>query len=178
MREGKSVATTMGFTALDGLLMGKRCGCLDPGVVIHLLQEGGMSADQVADLLNNRSGLLGVSGISDDVRELEESTDPAAREALDLFAYRAAREIGSLAASLSGLDVLVFTAGIGEHSASLRRQICEQSGWLGIRLDHVANDRHGPRISSAGSSVDVFVIPTDEEIVIARSARALMRVRH
>jgi acetate kinase len=178
MREGKSVATTMGFTALDGLLMGKRCGCLDPGVVIHLLQEGGMSADQVADLLNNRSGLLGVSGISDDVRELEESTDPAAREALDLFAYRAAREIGSLAASLRGLDVLVFTAGIGEHSASLRRQICEQSGWLGIRLDHVANDRHGPRISSAGSSVDVFVIPTDEEIVIARSARALMRARH
>jgi acetate kinase len=175
MREGKSVATTMGFTALDGLVMGKRCGALDPGVVIHLLQEGAMSLDQLADLLNNRSGLLGVSGISDDVRELEKSSDPAAREALDLFAYRAAREIGSLAASLGGLDVLVFTAGIGEHSGMLRRQICEQSGWLGIRLDHVANARHGPRISSDGSSVDVFVVSTDEEIVIARSARALMQ---
>lgn len=132
----------------------------------------------MADLLNNPSGLLGLSRISDDVRELEMSSDLAAQEALDLFAYRAAREIDSVTASLGGLDLLVFTADIGEHSAMLRRQICEQSRWLCVRLDHVANDRHGPRIRSGGSSVDVFVVPSDEEVVIARSARAVMRARH
>ncbi|MEZ5855021.1 MAG: acetate/propionate family kinase [Hyphomicrobiaceae bacterium] len=169
LKDGRSVATTMGFTALDGLMMGKRCGALDPGVILHLLQQKGMSTEDVANLLNNQSGLLGVSGCSDDVRDLEASDDPNAEEALSLFAYRAAREIGSLAAAAGGLDVLVFTAGIGEHSAAMRQRICTASGWLGIGLDDAANQRHGPKISHTDSSVDVFVIPTDEEIVIARA---------
>ena len=173
LKAGRSVATTMGFTALDGLVMGTRCGELDPGVILHLLQEKNMSAPEVADLLNNQSGLLGVSAISDDVRDLEKSTDPRAKEALDLFAYRATRAIGSLAAALGGLDALVFTAGIGAHSATVRETICDRLGWLGISLDQPANARHGPRISIEGSSVEVFAIPTNEEIVIARAARKL-----
>lgn len=130
-----------------------------------------MSPDEVSSLLYNKSGLLGVSGISADVRKLEASDDPRAAEALDLFAYRAARELGSLVAVLGGLDVLVFTAGIGEHSAGVRRRICEPSAWAGVVLDLVANERGGPRISSPRSQVDVLVIPTDEEVVIARATR-------
>jgi acetate kinase len=175
LRERRSVATTMGFTALDGLMMGRRSGAIDPGVLLYLLQEKKTSPMDLADLLYNRSGLFGVSGISDDVRELEASDHPDAEEALDLFAYRAAREIGSVAAAIDGIDVIVFTAGIGEHSASMRRRICGYSGWLGLTLDESANTAHGPRISASDSKVAVYVIPTDEELVIARAVRALMR---
>lgn len=173
LRARRSVATTMGFTALDGLMMGRRSGAIDPGVLLYLLEEKKTAPADLADLLYNRSGLLGVSGISDDVRVLEASGHPDAEEALDLFAYRAARDIGSLAAAVSGIDAIVFTAGIGEHSASMRRRICEYSRWLGITLDERANAAHGPRISTSDSTVDVYVIPTDEELVIARAVRAL-----
>lgn len=174
IQDGRSIATTMAFTPLDGLVMGRRCGSLDPGVVLYLLQERGMTQSEVADLLNERSGLLGVSGISDDVRELQKTTDPRAREALDLFAYRAAREMGSLVAALGGLDVLVFTGGIGENSADVRRQIAKQSSWLGARLDSAANKRHESRISASDSAVDIFAIKTDEEIVIAQATQQLV----
>ena len=173
LRDRRSVATTMGFTALDGLMMGRRSGAIDPGVLLYLLEEKKTTPADLADLLYNRSGLLGVSGISDDVRVLEASGHPDAEEALDLFAYRAARDIGSLAAAIGGIDVIVFTAGIGEHSASMRRRICEYSHWLGLMLDERANAAHGPRISTPDSTVDVYVIPTDEELVIARAVRAL-----
>jgi acetate kinase len=163
----------MGFTALDGLMMGTRSGALDPGVVLHLLQQKGMTPNEVANLLYNKSGLLGVSGISADVRDLEDSNDPPAAEALDLFVYRAARELGGLVAILGGLDVLVFTAGIGEHSAFMRRRICEHFGWMGVDIDAAANSRGAARISAATSRVDVLVIPTDEELVIARATRRL-----
>ena len=165
--ECKSVATTMGFSALDGLLMGTRCGVLDPGVVLYLLQKKGMSAEAIETLLYERSGLLGVSGISNDVRHLLASSDVRAREALDLFVYRAAREIGSLAAAAEGLDTLVFTAGIGEHAPEIRARICEQSAWLGILLDPEANRTGGPRISASHSPVSVWVIPTNEELMVA-----------
>jgi acetate kinase len=176
MRERKSVATTMGFTALEGLMMGTRCGALDPGVVLHLLQQKKMTPKAVDDLLNNRCGLLGVSGLSDDIRVLEQSRAPEAAEALDLFAYRAAREIGSLVAALGGLDVLVFTAGIGEHAAGMRARILDRSRWTGVDLDAEANARNTARISTSSSAVDVFVIPTDEEIVIARETAAVCGV--
>ena len=172
LRERKSVATTMGFTALDGLMMGRRSGAIDPGVLLHLMQERGMTAAEVGDLLYNRSGLLGVSGISDDLRTLEADGSDAAEQAMDLFAYRAAREIGSLAAALGGVDVLVFSAGIGERSAQMRARICAYSKWLGVSIDTRANGTHGPRIGAADSRVDVLVVPTDEEIVIARAANA------
>lgn len=175
LRERRSIATTMGFTALDGLMMGRRSGAIDPGVLLYLLQEKKTSPADLADLLYNRSGLFGVSGISDDVRELEANDHPDAEEALDLFAYRAAREIGSVVAAIGGIDVIVFTAGIGEHSASMRRRICGYSGWLGLTLDESANTAHGPRISASDSKVAAYVIPTDEELVIARAVRALMR---
>ena len=170
----RSVATTMGFTALDGLVMGTRSGAIDPGVVLHLIEEKGLSAAEVSDLLYNRSGLLGVSGIDSDVRVLEADGSAEAEQALDLFAYRAAREIGSLAAALGGLDVLVFSAGIGEHSASMRARIGRYCEWLGVAIEDEANAAHGPRISASASRVDVFVIPTDEELVIARAAKALL----
>ncbi len=170
----RGIASSMGFTALEGLMMGTRSGNIDPGIVLYLMQQRGLTAAEVSDLLYNRSGLLGVSGISSDVRELEASDDPCAREALDLFAYRASRELGALVADLSGLDVLVFTAGIGEHSAGVRRAICERSAWAGIAIDHDANNAHRPDISAAGSRVQVLVIPTDEEIVIAQAARRLV----
>jgi len=173
IRDGRSVTTTMGFTTMDGLVMGKRCGMLDPGVVLYLMREKRLSVAEVDKLLNERSGLFGVSGISDDVRDLEASSDPNAAEALDLFAYRAAREVGSLAAALGGLDALVFTAGIGEHSASMRARICRLSAWAGLVLDDDANAAHRTRISVPGSRVGAFVIPTNEEIVIARAMRTL-----
>ncbi len=170
---GKSVATTMGFTALDGVPMGTRCGVLDPGVLLYLLQEKGMSAAEVETLLYRQSGLLGVSGISSDMRRLLDSREPGAREAIDLFVYRAAREIGSLAAAAGGLDALVFTAGIGEHAPQIRSRICEESAWLGIALDAAANQTGGPRISAAQSAVSVWVIPTNEELMVARHTFAL-----
>ncbi len=175
LREGRSIATTMGFTTLDGLMMGSRCGALDAGVVLYLLREKQMSVDQVDRMLNQQSGLLGVSAISDDVRELEASSDARADEALQLFAYRAARELGSLAAALGGLDVLVFSAGIGEHSAQMRQRICDYAEWLGVKLDPGANARDASRISANDSAVDVLVIPTNEELVIARAAQAMVQ---
>ncbi|HEX7111864.1 MAG TPA: acetate/propionate family kinase [Mizugakiibacter sp.] len=171
MRGRRSVATTMGFTVMDGLMMARRCGALDPGVLLYLLQERGMDATGLVELLNERSGLLGVSGLSDDVRELEASGDPHAQEALELFAYRAACEIGAMVATLDGLDALVFTAGIGERSAAMRQRICARLRWLGVALDAQANARHALRIGTPQAAVEVLVVPTDEEAVIAQAAR-------
>jgi acetate kinase len=168
MQGRKSVATTMGFTALDGLPMGSRCGSLDPGVVLYLIQEKGMTAAEVGDLLYHDSGLFGVSGISDDMRTLLASDDPHAKGAIDLFVYRVGRELGSLAAALGGVDALVFTAGIGEHAAEIRRRACKDAAWLGVDLDESANATGGPRITRAGSRTSVWVIPTDEDLMIAR----------
>jgi acetate kinase len=172
LKDRQSIATTMGYTAIDGLIMSTRCGAIDPGLVLQLVRERG--CEPVADLLNNRSGLLGVSGISGDVRVLEASEDPRAKEALDLFAYRILREAGSLIAALGGLDVLVFTAGIGEHSAKLRRQICEGLAFTGARLDPARNDAAQTKIHADGSSVDLLVIPTNEELPIARAMQRLV----
>ncbi|PWB41288.1 MAG: acetate kinase [Rhodocyclales bacterium] len=171
----KSVATTMGFTALDGLMMGTRCGAIDPGVLLHLMEFRGMDAAALTKLLYKESGLLGVSGVSQDMRALLDSPAPGAAEAVELFCYRIARELGSLAAALGGLDALVFTAGIGEHAAPVRGQVCRQSEWLGVRLDAAANARHATRISAPDSPVDVLVLPTNEEWMIAQHAAALVQ---
>jgi acetate kinase len=171
---GRSVASTMGFSALDGLPMGTRCGQLDPGVLLYLLKEEGMDADAIADLLYNRSGLLGLSGISNDMRTLEESHAPEARDAIDYFVFRIRRELGGLAAALGGLDGLVFTGGIGAHSALVRERVCEGLDWIGITLDPEANAADARVISAAGSRAAVLVIPTDEERVIARAASRLL----
>jgi acetate kinase len=168
MRNGRSVDSTLGFTALDGLCMGTRPGALDPGVVLYLFQMLGLSAKEVETILYKESGLLGISGISNDMRDLLGSTEPAARLAVDYFVYRAAKEIGGLAAVLGGIDGLVFTAGIGENSPEIRRRISEASAWLGIDLDQDANARKEPRISGPGSKVSAWVIPTNEELMIAR----------
>jgi acetate kinase len=168
MRAGRSVDTTMGFTALDGLLMGTRSGSLDPGVVLHLIEQRGMSAAEVSDLLYHRSGLLGVSGLSNDMRSLLESQDPRAAEAVALFVFRIARDSGALASSLGGLDGYVFSAGIGEHAAPVRAAVCARLAWLGVRLDPAANARGTGRISAPDSAVAMWVIPTDEEAMIAR----------
>jgi acetate kinase len=170
MRGGASVASTMGFTALDGLMMGTRCGAIDPGVILHLIDRYAMDARALETLLYRESGLLGVSGISSDMRALRASDDPRARKAIDLFVYRAGREIGSLAAALGGLDALVFTAGIGENDAETRAGICAMSAWLGIDLDPAANAAGGPRISRPGSRASAWVVPTDEESMIAAHA--------
>jgi acetate kinase len=170
MYRRKSVATTMGFTALDGLPMGSRCGNLDPGVVLYLIQEKGMTAAEVSDLLYHDSGLFGVSGISDDMRTLLASDRQSAKDAVALFVYRIGRELGSLAAALGGIDALVFTAGIGEHAPEVRRRVCEDAAWLGVDLDQGANATGGPRITRAGSRASVWVIPTDEDLMIARHA--------
>jgi acetate kinase len=176
LRRRRSIATTMGFTALEGLMMGTRCGAIDPGVIFYLMRERAMSADAVEHLLYYRSGLLGVSGLSGDMRELLASSDPQAHEAIELFAYRAARELGSLAAALGGLDAIVFTAGIGERSAAMRARICDTARWLGVALDTEANSRHDIVISTPASRVTVCVVPTDEEIVIARRTRRLLQL--
>ena len=168
MRDGRSIDTTMGFTALDGLVMGTRCGTLDPGVVLHLIEQRGMSAKVVSELLYQRSGLLGVSGVSNDMRTLLASGDPHAAEAVELFVFRLSREAGGLANSLGGLDGFVFTAGIGEHAAPVRAAAGERLGWLGLRIDAAANARGDAVISAPDSRVEVRVIPTDEEAMIAR----------
>jgi len=169
MRNRRSVATTMGFTALDGLPMSRRCGSLDPGVVLYLMQQKSMTADEVSHLLYHESGFYGVSGgASDDMRELLASAHPAAREAVELFAYRIGRELGSLAAALGGVDAFVFTAGIGEHAAEIRRRVCEGAAWLGVELDEAANAAGAARITRPGSRVSVWVIPTNEDLMIAR----------
>ena len=174
MARRRSIATTMGFSTLDGLLMATRCGALDPGVVLYLIEERGMSAREVSDLLYNRSGLLGVSGVSGDMRTLLASADPHARRAVDLFVYFVAREIGALAAALEGLDVLVFTGGIGEHAAEIRARICGACRWLGIELDAEANRRHASCITATGSRASAWVIPTNEEAVIARDTMRVL----
>lgn len=164
---GQSMDTTMGFTALDGLMMGTRCGRLDPGVVLHLQSQLGMSVGDVEDMLYRQSGLLGVSGISSDMRALSESSAAEAEEAIDLFAWYAAREAGAVAISLGGLDGIVFTAGIGENHADVRARICNRLRWLGVELDEVANTANSGLISRAESRVRIRVIPTDEERMIA-----------
>jgi acetate kinase len=172
MRGRRSVATTMGFTALEGLPMGTRTGAIDPGVILHLMSERGMSLDAVTELLYKQSGLLGMSGLSSDVRDLLASDSPRAARALDVFVYRVGRELGSLAAALGGLDAVVFTAGIGEHATSIRARVCRDAAWLGLALDDAANDGGGPRISPPGSRASAWVIPTDEELMIARHTLA------
>ncbi|KFB74363.1 MAG: acetate kinase [Candidatus Accumulibacter phosphatis] len=173
---GRSVGSSMGFTALDGLMMGTRPGNMDPGIVLYLLQQEGLSARQIEDLLYKRSGLLGLSGIGNDMRVLLASEEPRARLAIDHFIYRIKRELGALAAVLGGLDALVFTAGIGENSARIRQLVCEQAQWLGIDLDPAANERGSARISSAGSRVSAWVVPTNEELMIARHTRKLLEL--
>ena len=174
-RDGRSVATTMGFTAVDGLVMGTRCGALDPGVLLYLMREHRMDASAIEDLIYRQSGLLGVSGMSPDMRTLRSSADPAAREAIDLFIYRIVRETGSLVAALGGLDGLVFSGGIGENDAATRAEVIEGCGWLGAELDPVLNAGGAGWISSESSAVAVWVIPTDEERLIARHTRELLQ---
>ena len=175
MRGRRSQASTMGFTAVDGLMMGTRTGNLDPGVLLYLMDYGHMDVKALTRLLYKESGLLGVSGISQDMRILLESDAPQARLAVDLFCYRVVREIGSLAAALGGLDALVFTGGIGEHGAAVRRKVCAELSWLGVDLDDAANAADAPRISAAGSRVAACVIPTNEEWIIARHTANLIR---
>jgi len=174
LQAGKSVASTMGFTAVEGLPMGTRCGSVDPGVILYLMDQRGMNARAIEKLIYNQSGLLGVSGISSDMRTLLASEDPRAKLAIDLYVYRIARELGSLCAALGGLDALVFTAGIGEHAAVIRDRVCNGAAWLGVKLDPAANAKAGPRISTAASRVSAWVIPTNEELMIARHTRALL----
>jgi acetate kinase len=174
MKGRKSVDTTMGFTALDGLCMGTRPGGIDPGIVLYLFQNLGLSVKQVEEVLYKKSGLLGISGISNDMRDLLGRAEPEARLAVDYFVFRTAKEIGALAAAVGGLDALVFTAGIGENSPEIRRRVSEASAWLGIELDQAANAGKGPRISTAKSKVSIWVIPTNEELMIARHTQSLL----
>jgi acetate kinase len=174
MGAGRSLASTMGFTAVDGLPMGTRSGNLDPGVILYLMDELRMDARAIEDLIYKQSGLLGVSGISSDMRALLTSDDERARFAIDLYAYRIGRELGSLAAAAQGIDALVFTAGIGEHAASLRERVCRHAAWLGVDLDPAANLSDGPLISTASSKVAAWVIPTNEELMIARHTREVL----
>lgn len=179
MQGGVSIATTMGFTPLDGLVMGTRCGAIDPGVLLYLMSHHGLDAPAVERLLTHESGLLGVSGLSSDMRTLldREATNPRAAEAIELFVYRIAREIGSLAAALGGLDALVFTGGIGEHAAPIRARVCRAASWLGIDLDEPGNNQGSPRISSPTSRVSAWVIPTNEELMIAHHTQHLLKSR-
>jgi acetate kinase len=174
MHQRKSVAISMGLTPLDGLMMGTRCGRIDPGVLLYLLQEKHYTAKQLEHLLYKESGLLGVSGISNDVRELLSSEEANAKEAIDLFCYRAALEFGSLSAALKGCDAFIFTAGIGEHAPMIRKKICEQLSWLGIKIDNEANKKNSVIISEEGCSIIVSVIPTNEEYMIAKHTRTLV----
>ena len=174
LRSGKSIDSTLGFTALDGLCMGTRPGTVDPGVILYLFQGLKLTAKEVETILYKKSGLLGISGISNDMRDLLTSTEPSARLAVDYFVYRAAREIGGLAAVLGGVDALVFTAGIGENSPEIRSRICRSSSWLGIDIDPAANTSKGPRLSRPSSRVSAWVIPTNEELMIARHTAALL----
>jgi acetate kinase len=177
MSAGRSVASTMGFTAVDGLPMGTRCGNLDPGVVLYLMDELKMDVRAIEKLIYQQSGLLGVSGISSDMRVLLESREPSAKAAIDLYVYRIGRELGSLASALGGLDAVVFTAGIGENSAELRARICAHAAWLGLELDPDANRGGAQRISRADSRVSALVVPTNEELMIARHTRAVLAAR-
>ena len=176
MREGTSVATSMGMTALDGLVMGTRPGNLDPGVILHLMQREGMDAERIEQLLYHESGLLGVSGVSSDMRRLLASHEPTAREAIDLFVHRIVREVGSMAAALGGIDGLVFTAGIGENAPAIRAGVLGGCRWLGFEIDEAANLRGGPELTRPGSKALSFVVATDENSMIARHVRELLRI--
>ncbi|QOZ75545.1 acetate kinase [Bradyrhizobium sp. CCBAU 53351] len=171
LHQGRSIDTTMGLTPLDGLVMGTRCGTIDPGVLLYLQQHEKMSAEEIQHLLYHESGLLGVSGISADMRTLLASGEAAAREAVDLFVFRAAQRVAMMATTLGGLDCLVFTGGIGEHAKEIRSAICERIGWLGVRIDAAANDATRERISADASDVEIFVVPTNEELTIARHCK-------
>ncbi|MBA4097486.1 MAG: acetate kinase [Rhodospirillum sp.] len=173
IRDGKCVATTMGFSTLDGLVMGTRPGAIDPGALLHLLRDG-MTRDELERLLYHDSGVKGVSGLTADMKTLLESVDPKAKLAIDLYCYRIARELGSLAAALGGLDALVFTGGVGENATAIRARVCADAAWLGLQLDDEANRRGGPRISTAASSVAAWIVPTDEELTIARHTQRLL----
>jgi acetate kinase len=164
----------MGFTAVDGLPMGTRTGALDPGVLLYLMQSHGMDAKAIEKLLYNESGLLGVSGVSNDMRKLKESADPRAKFAIDLFVHRIGRELGSLAAALGGLDAIVFTAGIGENDPELRARVCRDAAWLGVALDEAANAGGGPRISTPSARISAWVVPTNEELMIARHVESVL----
>ena len=177
MKNRQSVATSMGFTALDGLMMGRRCGTLDPGVVLYLMQSKGMTVSQVEALLYRQSGLLGVSGISNNMQVLQDSDDPHAREAIELYAFRAASVLAGLATVIGGLDALVFTAGIGENSALMRHLICDRLAWMGLCLDSEANDENATTISSSHSTVTVLKLPTNEEAVVAKACRSIVANR-
>jgi acetate kinase len=174
MLGGKSIATTMSFTPADGLVMGTRVGSLDPGVMLYLMTQHGMTAAQLEHLLYHESGLLGVSGVSSDMRELLASSDTRAAEAIDLFVYRIGWELGALAAALGGLDALVFTGGIGENAAAIRARVCRAAAWLGLTLDEIANASGGPRLSRTGSGVAAWVLPTNEELMIAEHTRRVL----
>jgi acetate kinase len=174
IKDGRSVATTMGFSTLDGLVMGTRCGAIDPGALLFLLDRHGLTSAALQRLLYEESGLLGVSGLSSDMRLLLASADAAAAAAVELFVYRIGRELGSLAAALGGLDALVFTGGIGENAALVRALVCRDAGWLGLELDDAANGAGGPRISRTTSQVSAWIVPTDEEAMIARHTRSVM----
>jgi len=176
LKDGKSIDHTLGFTALDGLCMATRPGSVDPGVILYLFQSLGLSAKDVERILYTRSGLLGISGVSNDMRALLRSEEPRARLAIEYFVYRAAKEIGAMAAVLGGVDALVFTAGIGQHAAEVRRRIVDASAWHGLELDTSKNDTHGPRITAPGSRVSAWVIPTNEELMIARHTARLLRL--
>ncbi|SMC20432.1 acetate kinase [Andreprevotia lacus DSM 23236] len=171
---GRSVAATTGFSAVEGLPMGTRSGSIDPGVLLYLQQQMQLTPSDLEHLLYKESGLLGVSGISSDMRVLLSSGNPDAQEAIELFCYRIGRELGSLAAALGGLDAVVFTGGIGEHAAAIRARVCESAAWLGVQLDDAANRQHAPRISSADSRASAWVIPANEEIAIARHTKELL----
>jgi acetate kinase len=175
---GRSVESTMGFTALDGLPMGTRTGQIDPGVILYLMSAKGMSITEVQDFLYRDCGLKGLSGVSNDMRELQNSNEPNAAFAIDYFVYRAALQAGMLAAALQGLDGFVFTAGIGENSVGIRARIAERLEWLGVLLDPVENARHATRISRPNSRIPVYVVPTDEELMIAQHALSLLGNRH
>lgn len=172
---GRSIDSTMGLTALDGLPMGTRCGALDPGVPLYLMAEKGYDVEALQQLLYHDCGLRGISGISNDMRVLEASDDPKAKLALDYFVYRVNRELGALAAAMGGIDAVVLTAGIGERSPEIRARICAGAGWLGVRLDKEANLGAGPRITTADSRVSAWVIPTDEEKMIAIHTHAVLQ---
>jgi acetate kinase len=177
MRDGKSLDTTMGLTPLDGLVMGTRCGVIDPGVLLYLQRQQGMSSEQVEHMLYQESGLLGVSGLSADMRVLLASNHPAAAEAIDLFTFRVAREIAAMANTLGGLECLVFTGGIGEHSKEIRQQVCDRLRWLGARIDRSANDLTKQSIGVENSEVDILIVPTSEEMTIARHCLAKLSDR-
>lgn len=174
IRAGRSVDSTMGFTAVDGLPMGTRTGQLDPGVVLYLLQSKGFDAKAIERFLYHEGGLKGLSGVSNDMRDLEASGEPGARLAIDYFVYRVVREVGALAAAMGGIDGIVFTAGIGEHSQMVRARVLRGAQWLGFELDQAANERHGPLLTIPGSPRRAYVVPTNEELMIAQHALRLI----